>query len=177
MTTDAMESAGKAKGSRRPGRPRALAVAVESVTKPIFGRRGLADGAIVRNWEAIVGAEFAAFAAPEKLAFPTGERRGGTLHLTVANGSVATQIQHREPVIVERINGYFGYNAVAQLRIRQGPVANLGAVVAEERPALDAAGEAELAESLAGVEDADLRAVLESLGRSVIARSRKDRRR
>lgn len=160
---------------RRAGRPRALATAVESVTKPIFGRRGLADGAIVRNWEVIVGAAFAAFTAPEKLVFPTGARHGGTLHLRVANGGIATQVQHLEPLVIERVNGYFGYGAVAHLHLKQGPVTPPVKTAGDDLPPLDQHEEAELAERLVMVEDDALRQVLESLGRSIAARAKKRR--
>jgi hypothetical protein len=161
--------------SRRAGRPRALATAVERVTKPIFGKRGLADGAIVRDWEAIVGTVFAGFTVPEKLVFPTGARNGGTLHLRVANGGIATQVQHLEPQIVERVNGYFGYRAVARLHLKQGPIAPTKSVTGAELPPLDDRETAELADCLDVVEDEALRQVLESLGRSVMARTKKRR--
>lgn len=160
---------------RRSGRARALATAVESVTKPIFGKRGLADGAIVRNWEAIIGPAFAGFTAPEKLVFPTGARHGGTLHLRVASGGIATQLQHLEPLIVERINGYFGYGAVARLHMKQGPVTPPAKAADAGLPPLDGREEADLADCLGVVEDEALRQVLESLGRSVAARAKKRR--
>lgn len=162
---------------RRTARPQALAAAVDGLTKPIFGKRGLADGAIVRHWEIIVGAETAAFTAPEKLTFPTGERRGGTLYLRVANGSVATRVQHREPVIVERINGYFGYGAVDRLHITQGPLPAPPPAPESELPPLDADEERDLSDRLAGIADPELHDVLESLGRSVLAREKKRERR
>lgn len=172
MTSRTPDSAGSAAPPRRTGRVRALASAVDQVTRPVFGRRGLADGAIVQNWAVIVGPQFAAVTAPETLAFPTGARHGGTLHLRVADGGIALQLQHLEPLLVERINSYFGYQAVARLRFKQGPVARLEAPPAAEPPPLDAAQEADLAACLAVVEDADLKAVLDSLGRSVLARRR-----
>ena len=160
---------------RRSGRARALASAVESVTKPIFGKRGLADGAIVRHWGIIVGPAFAAYTAPEKLVFPTGARHGGTLHLRVASGGIATQVQHLEPLIVERVNGFFGYGAVARLHLKQGPVTPPAPIAGGGLPALDGREEADLAERLDVVEDEALRQVLESLGRSVAARAKKRR--
>jgi hypothetical protein len=161
--------------TRRAGRPRALATAVESVTKPIFGKRGLADGSIVRHWEAIIGPAFAVFTAPEKLVFPTGARHGGTLYLRVASGGIATQLQHLEPLIVERVNGYFGYGAVARLHLKQGPVTPPAKAAGKDLPPLDRHEEAELAERLDMVKDDALRQVLESLGRSVAARAKKRR--
>lgn len=157
--------------SRRSGKPKALGTAVERVTKPLFGKRGLADGAIVRHWSAIVGPEFARFTAPEKLVFSGRERAAGTLHLRVASGSAATLLQHQEPVIVERINGYFGYRAVARLALKQGPLPTADPAPVNRDPTLPAAEERALAASLADVEDDELRAALQSLGRLVRVRS------
>jgi len=160
---------------RRAGRVKALASVVDGVTRSVFGRRGLADGAIVRHWSAIAGDRFAALAAPEKLVFPAGARRGGTLHLRVAGGGIATELQHLEPLLVERVNSYFGYQAVARLHFKQGPLAVEPPAPEAEPPRLDAGEEAALAASLDIVDDPDLRTVLQSLGRSVMARSRRRR--
>lgn len=173
MATRTTDSAGSPPSPRRSGRVKALASAVDGVTRPIFGKRGLADGAIVHHWQTIVGERFAALTAPEKLVFPTGARHGGTLHLRVAGGGIATQLQHLEPLLVERVNSYFGYQAVARLHFKQGPVTAPGEPPVPKPQPLDAREEAGLAACLDVVEDPDLKAVLESLGRSVITRGRK----
>ncbi|MDX9862596.1 MAG: DciA family protein [Rhodospirillales bacterium] len=172
MATRSNESAGSPPSVRRTGRVKALASAVDGVTRPIFGKRGLADGAVVHHWRTIVGERFAALSAPEKLVFPTGDRHGGILHLRVAGGGIATQLQHLEPILVERINSYFGYRAVARLHLKQGPAAAPEANPATEPPPLDSTQEAELAARLDMVEDDELRTVLQALGRSVLARTR-----
>ena len=35
-------------------------------------------------------------------------------------GAMALELQHQTPMLLERINSYFGYRAVAQLRLVQG---------------------------------------------------------
>ena len=169
------DSSGSNKNSprRRGSRaPRALGVAVEKVTRPLFGNRGLADGSIVRHWRAIMGPEIARATVPEKLVYAGHERHEGTLHLRVANGSAAMVIQHNEPTILERINGYFGYRAVARLLIKQGPVARGPDIGPESGDAINAEDDAAIAELVAPIDDPDLRNALESLGRRVKARSR-----
>jgi hypothetical protein len=153
----------------RGGGPRALAATVAQITKPVFGRRGFAEGAVLTHWPDIVGPHLAAHTAPERIARSKDD--AGTLHLRIDSGALALELQHLEPVIVERINGYFGYRAVARLRLIQGPVAAPPAPKAAPPPRLDAAQEAALARPLSGVEDSDLRARLESLGRAVMGRS------
>jgi len=149
---------------------RALAVSLPRVTKRLFGKRGFAEGGLAADWRGIVGAELAARCRPGKLAFArAAERREGTLTLRV-EAPFATEVQHLAPQIMERINGYFGYRAVARLRLKQvayspGPdsksdrTAPAHAEVPEITP--------ELAARLEAVEDPELRAALGRLGRAL----------
>ena len=98
-----------------------LAVTLPKVTRRTLGRHGLAEGGLVTDWAAVVGATIAERSLPLRLSFTGGERREGTLHVRVS-GALALELQHLEPQVLERINGYFGYRAVARLRIHQGPV-------------------------------------------------------
>lgn len=152
----------------RAGKTATLDTLARRLMRPLFGKRGLADGRIVADWAEIAGPLLARSCRPERIAFPPGDRTGGTLHLKVAPGGLATEIQHIEPLLIERINGHFGYKAVARLRLVQGP---LPPPPPEPEPAPPLAPEAEatLARTLAGVKDPGLRARLEALGRAVLA--------
>jgi hypothetical protein len=98
-----------------------LGSAVAKIAAPVLGRRGFGEAQIILEWPAVVGEDLARDSLPVKLSFSRGDRLDGTLHLRVAAGA-ALEIQHREPVILERINGFFGYRAVGRLAIRQGPL-------------------------------------------------------
>jgi hypothetical protein len=155
---------------RRGGGPRALAQPLGAVTREVFGRRGLADGAILTDWPTIAGERLARHSLPEKVTFPRGSRAGGTLHLTIDNGSLATELLHLEPLLVERINGYFGFCAVARLRIVQGPLRKVAGRRARPPRALKDKEQQSLAASLVDVADPELRRALEALGRAVLGR-------
>ncbi|RZM11546.1 MAG: DUF721 domain-containing protein, partial [Sphingomonas sp.] len=58
---------------------------------------------------------------PESIRFAPGKKDGGTLTLT-CHGAHAVMIQHIQPEIIERVNRFFGYPAVARVAIRQGEV-------------------------------------------------------
>ena len=109
-------------GRRDARGPRALGAAIARLTKPIFGKRGFAAGEIVTDWARIAGADIAAVSLPERIAFPQNKRIGGTLHLRVQPGGHAVQIQHMAPQLLDRINTYFGYGAVAGIKIIQAPL-------------------------------------------------------
>ncbi len=156
-------------GPRRAGL-RALAVSLPRVTKRLFGKRGFAEGGLAADWPGIVGTELAQRCRPGKLAFARGaERRNGTLTLRV-EAPFATEVQHMAPQIMERINGYFGYGAVARLRLQQvpyspGPVPDRPGPA--PAPAPGAETSPELAARLEAGEDPELRAAVGRLGRAL----------
>lgn len=156
--------------------PRAIAEAASKVVRPVFRQRGFADGAIITEWPTIVGERLAAVTMPEQVTYPPKRRSRGTLRLRVASGGMAMELQHLQPQLLQRINGYFGYEAVERLQFVHAPVpARARPVVEDERP-LDSDEEQQLAALLAGIEDGDLKRALDSLGRSVFASTPRRRR-
>ena len=146
-----------------------VGVPVGVLTRPLFGRHGFAGGALIVDWPAIVGPAVASYTLPIRVRFAKGERTGGTLEVKVANSAFATELQHLEPLIVERINGYFGWAAVARLRLRHGPLPKRDRPPPPP-PVLAAPDDARLGRVLDVVDDPDLRAVLERLGRHIAAK-------
>ena len=151
----------------RRGRLRAIAAEVPKIAGAALGKRGFAEAQLVAQWPAIIGESLAAGVSPDRLSFPRGERRDGTLHLRVAPG-LALEVQHREPVLVERINAFFGYRAVARLALKQGPPARDAAPAPPHRRPLKAEERQSLDQRLQGIEDAGLKAALQRLGEAVI---------
>ncbi|HUL10298.1 MAG TPA: DciA family protein [Candidatus Acidoferrum sp.] len=143
-----------------------LAVTLPKVTRRTLGRHGLAEGGLVTDWAAIVGQTIAERSLPLRLSFTAGERREGTLHVRVS-GALALELQHLEPQVLERINGYFGYRAVGRLKIHQGPVPTPPATRRPRASALSAEAEAEINGLLSTVEDDGLREALRGLGHSL----------
>jgi len=142
---------------------------VNRLTGRVFGKRGMDDGAIARHWPEIAGETLARVSVPEKIAYEKGERTRGTLQLRVSNSALATEIQHSEPIIVERINTYFGYQAVARLRLIHGPVPAPRAKAPTHRT-LTPEEETALEDQLSDVEDDEIKVALEGLGRAMTAR-------
>jgi hypothetical protein len=155
------------KQSDRSWRTQSLGSLLPKVARPVLGRHGLAAGGIVADWPSIVGAQLADCCVPMRLAFPPGERTDGTLHLRV-QGPLALELQHLEPVVLERINGYFGYRAIVKLRIQQGPVPRRAS--AKARPADSTTEDAAVDAAVGGVSDEELRLRLRQFGRALKAR-------
>jgi hypothetical protein len=101
--------------------PRALAATLPKVTKPVLEKHGRAFAALIGEWTSIVGPALAGVSLPEKLAAPPGGAGGGVLTVRIA-GAGATELQHLAPQILDRINTYLGFGAVARLKLVQAPL-------------------------------------------------------
>jgi hypothetical protein len=150
----------------RGGEARAVADLVPQIGRAAFRRFGFVQSSVVSRWDEIVGARYAAVSAPELIRFPLGKKADGTLELLV-EGAHAPMMQHVFPEIIERVNRFFGYNAIARIKMRQGTVsAPIQRKRPEPAPMLKPVS-MELGESLRNIEDPELFAVLESLAQSM----------
>jgi hypothetical protein len=140
---------------------RAVGVAVSKLTVPIVARRG--GGVLVRlkaEWAVIVGPDWS------EVSWPATLGRDGVLKLRAALGA-ALELQHRAPLIIERINLFFGRAVVTRLALVQGP---LPLASGARRPVIPPLSEREakaLDKRLSEIADPDLRAALAQLGRAV----------
>jgi hypothetical protein len=152
--------------TRRGGGLRRLPDLLGRVLDPAARRRGLAEAKLLTEWPAIVGPRLGARSQPVRLAHRP-DQAGGVLTLHVA-GSAALELQHSEPQVLERINGFFGYPAVARLHLVQAPPARMMAPPsARPRPGLTSAEEGEVAAAVRAVGDPALQAALARLGRTL----------
>ena len=149
---------------QRANRSRQVSELLPDVGRAAFRRFGFVQSSVVTRWAEIVGDRYARVSSPESIRFPYGERASGTLTLTVA-GAHATMMQHIAPEVIERVNRFFGYGAVAKLVIRQGDVKR---DVRVAPPAVRPVSH-ELGESLRTIADPELKAVLASLAAGVEA--------
>lgn len=143
--------------------------------------RGFATTTLLSEWPAIVGAELARFTMPDRVVWPkhradTGEtsppqgRRGeGAILVLRVEGPRAIEVQHRSGQILERVNLYFGYRAIAEMRILQAPVARKPRRDPAPEPAIDP----DMLPPSATVEDRGLRSALLRLGSAARAKRAK----
>lgn len=151
--------------------PRPLSRMVPDVAGKALGKRGLAFGPLLTDWADIVGPHLAARAVPEKLAFPKGAKENAVLHVSAAP-AFALEIQHLEPVIIQRINGFFGYAAVARLKCVPAQPTRAPAKKPPVTRRLTAEEENRLTVATAAIDDPELRAAVERFGRAVLGRRR-----
>jgi hypothetical protein len=164
------KTVGPAKRGQQPERPRGgrvrqLSEIVPDIGGAAFRRFGFVQSSVVSRWGEIVGPRYAEVSAPESIRFPHGKRADGVLTLMV-DGAHAPMLQHVAPAIVERVNRFFGYSAVARVVIRQGAIERTAPrrTTPAPRPV-----PVELGDSLRSIADLELRACLEGLAGALAA--------
>jgi hypothetical protein len=150
------------------------------LTAQAFKKFGFSTAHLVVDWPAIAGKDLAAVSAPERLKWPPRPasgaeeaepepergRRGATLVLRV-EGARALDIQYKRQQILERINAYFGYAAVSDLRLVQAPLQAPAAGAGRGRAAAPTRA---VVPDLDGIPDAALREALIRMGSRLSAR-------
>jgi hypothetical protein len=153
----------KTEDAPRSGRARAAGELVGEIGGVAFRRFGFVQSAIVSRWSDIVGERYAKVSSPESIRFPTGKKSAGVLTLLV-EGAHSPLLQHLAPLIIERVNRFFGYEAVNRVVFRQGKP--LASPPKPERPKLRPVPK-ELGEGLRQIADPELRQCLESLAAKI----------
>ena len=154
----------------RRSRPRPLADLVNRTLTGAFQKQGFAAIDIITHWEEIVGPELAGRTEPQRLVWARREDPDsvGILHIRV-EGAYAIELQHLAPVVIERVNRYFGWRCVGRIKLAQGPVTpRRKPIPAVSEPAPEAVAAVE--EEIGPFEDKGLARSLARLGAFVKGR-------
>lgn len=148
--------------SQRTGHSTNLSRLIAQVVKPVMRKQGFYDIDIISDWAYIVGSQWADLSMPKKLSFNPKTKRSGTLHIQVVPGANVL-IQHIEPEIIDRINTYFGFEAVKKLKIIHGllPVKSEPLKEEEHKEQLAPLPEVD------GIEDQNLKEALQRYGQAL----------
>ncbi len=145
-----------------------LSVLAGRAINDVFARQGFASRELVTRWAEIAGAEIAKHTQPLKIQWPRpveGQPQEPATLILRVEGPMALEIQHTSDVIIQRVNRFFGWNAIGRLALRQAPLSR--PTRPKRPPPPDAREVAAVAETLASVTDDDLRAALARLGASI----------
>ena len=156
---------------KRTYKTRSIADLARGINNRAFRRFGFAKSDILLHWHEIVGPVLARSSLPERLVLPKSNEqtdgRAGVLHIRV-DGSYAPEMQHLEPIVIDRINSYYGYKAVERLIFHHGPVQEKNAGRDYIKPILSDSQNKRLSESLSAIKDDKLRASLFDVGAELI---------
>ncbi|CFX60844.1 conserved protein of unknown function [Candidatus Filomicrobium marinum] len=106
---------------------------VPQLTQKAFEKYGFSTVALLTDWAAIAGKDLATYTRPERIKWPRNvpirgdvesgcEGRPGACLILRVDPARALDVQYSTAQLLERINVYFGYRAIADLRILQAPV-------------------------------------------------------
>lgn len=152
--------------------PRSASDLMPKLTENILGKRGMLFGKMLASWPQIVGAEIAALAQPIDLKFggKADKKTQATLHLGVS-ASAALEISYQKSLLLERVNLFFGYPAVRDIKlIQQTNFTNKNKAAAPPPRPLTQAQEKNLDEMLVKVGENELQTALKNLGRAILSR-------
>ncbi len=139
-------------------------------------RQGFARSTLILAWPDIAGEALAARCAPARIDWPRrpagseAPSEPATLVIRVES-AFALELQHRAPVLIDRINAHLGWRCIGRLVLKQGPLPRK----APPRPRAEPASPAvkhQVAEKVAGVEAEGLQAALRALGEAVLSDAR-----
>ncbi len=151
-----------------PIQAKPLSALLGDVFAQAFAKQGFASREIVTRWAEIAGQEIGACSEPIKIQWPKPVEGQPVLPATLilrVDGPMALEIQHSSTIILERINRFFGWNAIGKLAIRQGP---LSRPYKKSRPSPPRPEEiAKVAKTLDAVADPELRDALARLGAAI----------
>src|SRR3954471_10949889 len=142
-----------------------LSALLGGVFAEAYAKQGFASRELVTRWAEIAGQQVANFSEPLKIQWPRpveGQPQEPATLILRVEGPMALEIQHASDAILQRVNRFFGWNAVGKIALRQAPLSRprLRRTVKPIDPALV---DREAA-TLGTVEDDELRQALARLG-------------
>ena len=117
----ASKSARGAGAPRRDATTRGLLAAsacAKDALRAAAGRRGIAEARLITHWPEIAGEKIAMASRPVRVKAPRGMALGGVLVLAV-DGARASEVEHAVPQVIEKVNAYYGYGAIAEVKLTQ----------------------------------------------------------
>ena len=92
---------------------------IDKILKSVYQKKGDIFTEIAINWSKIAGNEFAYQAIPISINYyKTKETKKTCLVLQYEKGANKLELKFSEAIIIERINHYFGFEAVMMLKFK-----------------------------------------------------------
>src|SRR3972149_975546 len=99
---------------------RSLSDLIPGLIKASLGKKSLLFGKMLAGWPHIAGTDIAAKTMPIELKFTKkpDQKNKATLHLAVES-AYALEITYQKALLIERLNMFFGYPAIKDIKIIQ----------------------------------------------------------
>jgi len=144
----------------------------EKLAAASFARYGFAYGELLARWTEIAGAETARLCTPQRIKWPRGggddkRKLSGTIVLRAEPGC-GLEVQHLVPLILERVNQFYGFGAISAAVVQQGSSPS-SKILKNKGKFIDPSILRAIDERTNQVADDDLKAALRRLGAGVLA--------
>lgn len=150
-------------GARSPIR---VSSASAMLTRAIAGRQGLDTLSVATRWRDVVGPNLARHTQIVSITRPKS-KSGGCLTIKT-DGGAALLVQHQSREILQRVNAVLGAGAIVTLKTVQGVIKAEVTAPKPKPPRLTGAEEEAVRQSVATVEDTELRDRLTRLMRQAV---------
>jgi len=141
------------------------------IVKDMINNQDLIESDVIFNWYDIVGKTVAQYTNPIKVKYDTKQNKR-IIHIEVPIGGFALELVHKEKYLIEKINNYFGYNAIHGLKINQSANFKIKQYINENKKekeiVLDENEQKYLSEVTSSIKNDKLKEILTKLGESII---------
>ena len=161
---------------RKTGDLRYFGTLLSSLTGKMIGKKAFVEADVIANWQNIVGDELFAFSTPIRIDFKKGERANGVLWVETIGGAFALEMQSKCKMIVEKVNAFFGYSAVDNIKFVQNPQFKMQGktdIINEEKKLVTKEEENYITELCKGIKNPDLENAVRRLGIAVAINNKK----
>ena len=151
---------------------RPLSDLIPGLTKEILGKKSLLFGKLVLEWPHIAGPDMADKTMPLDLRFAkkADQKSQAVLHLAVQS-AYALEISYQKALLLERVNMFFGYPAIRDIKIiQQTNIMNNKKVNVQPTRPLTRQEEQTLDGMVAEIQENDLQTALKNLGKAITSR-------
>ena len=143
---------------------------IRPAIEPICRKRGFVSADIFINWSSIVGQRYAETVQPEKMVWPRKNNSNSKEPATLVvrtDSATSMFLEYEKTQFVERINSFFGWRAINQIRIVNHPVRQKQPPTHVKRPELSQAEKQKLVLKIGGISNSRLKNALLRLGEDV----------
>jgi hypothetical protein len=156
---------------KKPSVFKPIGGAITALLDPLLAKRTHVDAALALSWPQLCGEKLAGRTQPLKVSWPMRKTpddpfQPGTLSVA-CEGAVALDLQYQTSALIARINGFFGYAAIARIKIEQRAVDGFRQKKTKQIEPLGQAATNELVAHVRNISDDGLRDALLRLGASV----------
>lgn len=149
---------------------------VPGLTKDIFGKKNLLFGKLIAQWAHIAGPDISARAVPMELKFQRKaekEKNGSpqAILLLGVQPAFALEMSYQLGLLKERLNAFFGYAAIMDIKIVQNSsIMDNKKVTKTKTKPVTLQQQQNIDEATAVIKDNDLQTALKNLGKAIASR-------